>query len=263
MLKTIDNLKNKSGGIDKLHAKVIKNIRMFLATPLTVIFNTILTSGIFSSAFKMAEIVPVHKSGSKSSLENYRPISLISNFAKIVEVLLFNRLYKFFDDCNIFSCNQYGFRKGKSTNQAIAKVTEFIYSQLDSSKPVIAVFLDLAKAFDTVDHNILLSKLERHGVRGLPFQLIKSYLSDRYQFVNIEGHYSSRSLVRVGVPQGTVLGPLFFIIFVNDLLDLLNNNNIIAYADDTVILNFESNWAETEKCTNEHLEKVFSWLCLL
>ena len=125
---------------------------------------------------------------------------------------MYNRLYSFFKDCNILSDLQYGFVKGKGTADALNKITDIIYSHLDKSKPLIILFLDLAKAFDTVNHKILIGKLERYGIRGKTLELMNSYLSNRKQIVKLEDKKSTEKEIQTGVPQGTILGPLLFIL---------------------------------------------------
>lgn len=256
----IKDLRNKSGGVDKINAAILKNISKYLINPLTNICNLIISTAIFPNALKIAEIIPIFKAGNRKLMTNYRPISMVSNLAKIVEKLLHNRLYVFLNNNNVFSDNQFGFRKGFGTKHAIAKVTDFICTNLDKSLPVTAVFLDLTKAFDTVDHEILLLKLERYGIRGLPLVLMKNYLENRFQYTCVEGNRSNKLPIRVGVPQGTILGPLLFIVYINDLIDIFDNKNIVSYADDTVVFASECNWENTKNRINNYLITVSKWL---
>ena len=150
--KIIRNLKDKAGGVDGISAKTLKIIAPFISESLQHIFNTSIEHAVWPDALKSAEVVPIHKAGDKSNISNYRPISLISNIAKIFEKIIYNRLYNFLKDSNILSETQYGFVKGKGTTDALNVITDIIYKHLDKSKPLIITFLDLAKAFDTVNH---------------------------------------------------------------------------------------------------------------
>ena len=233
LLKIIKQMKNKAGGIDGISVMVLKNIARYIVNPLTHIINLCILQSIWPVALKNAEIVPIFKSGDRSLPTNYRPISLISNIAKIFEKIIHNRLYKFLNKHNLISNKQFGFRKNIGTKDAILQVTKNITDGINKDEKVLGTFLDLAKAFDTVSHLILLLKLERYGVRGPTLELFKS---NRKQKVRIDETYSDSLNVNTGVPQGTILGPLLFIVYINDLLSLLPENAIFSYADDTVIL---------------------------
>lgn len=206
--------------------------------------------------------MPIFKSGDKKLATNYRPISLISNIAKLFEKLIHHRIYKFLDKHKIFSDKQFGFRKNIGTKDALSYVTNHIINSMNSNKKTVGTFIDLAKAFDTVNHEILLQKLERYGVRGSPKDLLKSYLSNRYQKVRINGTYSNLLKVNTGVPQGTILGPLLFVVYIDDLLETLQDCFISSYADDMVIICVSESWKETEDKMNHYLEIVYKWLSL-
>jgi hypothetical protein len=201
----------------------------------------------------------IHKANEKHDVSNYRPISLISNIAKIFEKIIYDRLYSFIVECDI-NPKQFGFVKNKGTEDALRCLTETIYNKLDKSKPICIAFLDLAKAFDTVDHKILLDKLYNIGIRGNAHDLIKSYLTDRVQTVKIRNTISDSCKLNAGVPQGTILGPLLFIIYVNDLLNSLPSGSVLSYADDTADVSAESTWKETENKLNSLLNFINIWL---
>ena len=219
--------------------------------------------GIWPNELKKAEITPIHKAKDKHSPNNYRPISLISNIAKIFEKLIHLRLLSFFNKYKIISDKQFGFRKNKSTKDALNLITNLIYDQLDSSEPIAVTFLDLAKAFDTVDDQILLDKLYNLGIRGNAHKLLKSYLTNREQRVKINSKKSTFKTINIGVPQGTILGPLLFIIYINDILQTLPDNSIISYADDTAVIVNGKNWTEVETKMNNYLHKLANWLALI
>lgn len=246
--------------MDHINATILKLLNVNICEPLLIIFNKCIAQGKWPEHFKRAEVIPIFKAGEKSKTNNYRPISLISNLAKIFERMIHNRFTEFFNEFNIISNNQFGFRKGTGCDNALASITEFIYNRLDLTKPVIATFLDLVKAFDTVNHEILYDKLYRLGIRGLALDLIKSYLKNRIQVVNVNGNISSCEYLNIGVPQGSILGPLLFLIYINDLLDSIPNCIIVSHADDTVTLCSEDDWNETAIAMNLSLEQVFQWL---
>jgi hypothetical protein len=240
--KVFNNLKMKSGGVDSINSKVLKCLNDKISGPLEHIFNICFSKGIWPSALKAAEIIPVFKAGDKHEPSNYRPISLISNVAKIMEKIVYVRLIDFVNKHKIISDRQYGFVKNRSTNDAISFVTEHVYKNLGTNRPTAIAFLDLAKAFDTVNHSILLNKLEAYGIRGSVMELIRSYLSERYQCVKIGNELSKRMLVKVGVPQGTILGPLLFILYINDIFKVVPDGSLVSYADDTAVLCSGKNW---------------------
>ena len=170
------------------------------------------TSDVFPSALKLAKVIPVYKKDSKLDFSNYRPISLLSNLDKIMEKLMYTRTVKFFNNNNLFYLLQFGFKQNYSTTHALISITETIRKYLDEGKFACGIFVDLQKALDTVEHDILLTKLEHYGVRGLANDWFKSYLSDRKQYVSINGHDSNLDSVLYGVPEVSVLGPLLFLI---------------------------------------------------
>ena len=205
-------------------------------------------------------ICPIYKNGSTTDKTNYRPISLINNFAKVFEKALKIRLQEFLDKYNIISQNQYGFRTKLSTNDAIYKLTNIINRTLHEGRKCITVFLDLAKAFDTVSHSKLIQKLEYIGIRGKVLDVFVSYLTNRTQYVKIGDTLSSVEIVKAGIPQGTIVAPLIFLIYVNNLCNIHINGQLISYADDTAIVVTGDSWEEVEVGALQDMETILAWL---
>ena len=204
--------------------------------------------------------MPIHKGGPADELNNYRPISLLSVFDKIFEKLMHKRLYNFLESQNILFDNQFGFRKNNSTSYALIQITERIKETIDKKKYGCGIFIDLRKAFDTVNHEILLNKLDHYGIRGTALHWFHSYLSDRKQFVFHNGESSKLQSINCGVPQGSVLGPLLFLLYINDLPNVSNILQFYLFADDTNIY-YEANSLENlELIINRELKKLHTWL---
>ena len=258
LLSVINNLNNKGGTIE-LPISLIKYLKHELACILSKLFNLCIQTGTYPDAFKIARITPLYKSGTKSTLSNYRPICLLPVFNKIFEKLLHKRIEQHFSLNNIISENQFGFRKQRDTQQATLKLMNEILPTLGTETKAIGVFLDFSKAFDTVDHSLLLHKLQNYGVRGLALSLIKSYLSNRFHYVSLAEISSTKKQIAIGVPQGSVLGPLFFNIYTNDLNYLLHDEELVLYADDSTLIACDSNAVHLNFHVNYLLSKLSDW----
>lgn len=258
----IKSLKNSSSaGWDGISAIFLKKGSKYLCKPITHICNHCLETGIFPTSLKSSIIIPIFKSGSRDSVTNYRPIALLPSLSKIIEKIINTRLIGFLDKHNFFSSNQYGFRKKLSTSDAIQNLVSFVSQKLDTKNKCIAIFLDLAKAFDTVSVPILIQKLDLAGIRGTPLKLLKSFLSNRTQSVMIDGVRSHPASINYGVPQGSVLGPTLFLIYINDLCKMtLKNSKILTFADDTVLLFEGKTWDDVKRTCEENFNKVLQWL---
>lgn len=259
--KYINNLKNTTSvGKDEITTKIIKMCHEFLNKPLVHIINTIFVTGVTPDHFKESIVIPIFKSGKTSDKSNYRPISLVNNFTKIFEKALNFRLQNFLNKHNIISDNQYGFRPKMSTCDAVYRLTSIINDSLHSNKKCITVFLDLAKAFDTVPHLGLLQKLENIGIRGRVLDVFASYLQNRTQFVRVGGCYSSQHTLTTGIPQGTVIAPILFIIYINSLNHLNISGQIISYADDTAVVFSSNTWEDVLAKVKSDMNHIKDWL---
>ena len=228
---------------------------------LAFLINESLSEGIFPDALKVAKVVPIFKAGDTKHVTNYRPISVLSTFSKIYEKAVHCRLNKYLTDHAILHNNQFGFRpKLLSTSLALLQLVDQLTKCMDENMITIGVFVDLAKAFDTVDYNILLKKLEHYGVRGIANQWFCSYLKYRQQYVSLDKTTSSLSTILCGVPQGFILGPLLFIVYINDSNSASNKLKTLMFADDTNLFHSGKNLIEIEKEVNAELLYVVKWL---
>ena len=256
----VKSLKNKKAcGYDLISNRILKETRKTIVPFITSLFNKCLSSGIFPESFKIAQVVPLFKGGDKENPTSYRPISLLPALGKLLEKLVSVRTLNFFNENDILSKHQFGFRKSFSTEFAILDIYEKLLCNLDKNVNSCAFFLDLAKAFDSVDHSILLRKLSRYGIDGAFFNFFKSYLENRSQFVKLDNVKSSILSIKYGVPQGSILGPLLFLIFINDLPNA-TNFFIKLFADDTFLCAQNADFQSLETEVNIEIHKVFQWL---
>ena len=260
--KIINNFKNKSStGLDGLSPKIFKYLPDQFIHCLVHIFNLSLMKGEFLSSFKTGKVIPIHKKKSKTDMNNFRPISLLPVASKILEKIVYLRLFRFLDKNNFFYDNQFGFRPKHSTENSASVLVEKITNALENKLKVLSIFLDMSKAFDCVDHNILLTKLFAYGVRGKAYSWFESYLKGRNQKVVFNGVLSENiCILDCGVPQGSILGPLLYLIYVNDFYSCLNKSNCILFADDTTLIITAESYKELFNKANQDLLNLFSWL---
>ena len=250
----------KALGFDNIHMSIIKQTIDLISLPLMHTINLSFEQGIVPDQIKIARVIPVFKHDDESNITNYRPISILPAFSKIFERIISNRMLTYIEKHNILIEQQYGFRKGRSTSLALIDLYDKVTSAIDSRKFTIGLFIDLSKAFDTVDHDILFSKLEYYGFRGLILKWLKSYLSNRTQFVDYNGQFSETRHIICGVPQGSILGPLLFLIYINDLANVSNVLEFILFADDTNIFYSHKNIDHLARVFNLELNNISVWL---
>ena len=260
IIEVCNSLKSDSSpGFDEIKPGIIKSVKHLIAVPLVHIFNLSVTRGIFPSQLKTAKVIPVFKSGDSDIFNNYRPISVLPIFSKVFERLVHNRLYNFISRFNLIHHRQFGFRSKYSTDLAIMEAYNEITNKLDKNMHTIGIFLDLSKAFDTINHDILLHKLHYYGVRGTAFEWFKSYLQDRIQFVSYNNCKSDINPIHCGVPQGSILGPLLFIIYMNDIVYSSTKMSFYMFADDTNLIISDSNLQRLITTINIELSHISSW----
>lgn len=251
----------KATGPLSIPNKILRLLITEISDILTKIFNQSLETGKFITPLKTAKVIPLFKNkGSEQEVSNYRPIALLSNLDKIFEKLVHHRLISYLEKFNLLFNRQFGFRKKHATTHNLISLSEKIREDLDKGEFSCGIFLDLQKAFDSVDHDILLKKLENYGIRGVANHWISSYLSERKQYVEVEGKKSSLANIRYGVPQGSVLGPLLFLIYVNDFQNSILYSKAYIFADDTAVNYSNKSLKALKKRLNIDLKLMSHWL---
>ena len=256
----INNAPLKSCPLNEIPTFIFKQIKAPLSAVISTLFNESVETANFPRCLKIARIVPVYKEGDNTSVKNYRPISVLPFIGKMFAKLMYARLNKFFTANDVIFKHQFGFQTGLGTSDAIVEFLDHVYKSIGNHEIFVSVYIDLRKAFDTVNGKILLNKLNHYGVRGVANDWIKSYLTNRQQFVSIEGSNSPKSDVCLGVPQGSVLGPLLFLVYVNDMFSSCPNMQLIHYADDTTAFCSAKTTGELITTVNSNLKLLNLWL---
>lgn len=269
ILSITSKIKSKnSQGHDGISTKLMKGTINSIIDPITHIMNKSIETGLVPEQMKIAKITPIFKSGSMHSFNNYRPISILPAFSKILEKVIANKLIKFLENQNLLYKHQYGFRPHHSTTHPIIHLLKQIAEENDKDTKdlTLSVFIDLSKAFDTISHDILLTKLDNLGIRGIANLWFKNYLSNRKQYLELYKKKSLYANIICGVPQGSILGPILFLIYVNDICNA-TRLNVLSFADDTTVSKSSSDIRELYQITNLELQNLTEWfnsnrLCL-
>ena len=253
---------SKSSAIEGVSTRVFKVAFLAIPEKITVLFNKSLSLGIFPSRWKYAKVVPLPKAGDLTDVSNWRPVSLLPLPGKILEKTVHNRILNFFKDNHVLDERQGGFREGYSTTRTIVEFTEDLYMAMNNKQTTMAAFVDFKKAFDTVNHAILIKKLQKVGIRGLPCRWLTSYLNNRCQVTLANDTTSTLRPITCGVPQGSVLGPLLFLVYINDIFSVVTKANIRLYADDTVIYMSDADPGNASSLLQEDLIRLTEWCAL-
>ena len=248
-----------STDLNSFDMQSIKAVFPSITKPFAYICNLSLTQGVFPDQMKVAKVVPLFKSGRRDIVSNYRPVSILPQFSKILEKVFHRRLESFIERSHILNDCQYGFRKNSSTSLALIDFVENITDAIDRHEYTVGVFIDLKKAFDTVDHTILLQKLNHIGIRGVAYDWLANYLTNRKQYVLYNGTESSVKQIVCGVPQGAILAPLLFLLYINDLANVSNMVKLVLFADDTNLYMSGGNIEQLMMSLNRELVKLESW----
>ena len=260
MVKLIREINiSKSSAIHNLSSKILKDAFIFLSDKLTKIFNSSLSHGIVPTSCKHAMVIPLHKGGSDKEVNNFRPVSLLPIQGKLIEKIVHKRIVEWLDQNDILDPRQGCFHKGHSTTDTTVNFVNDLYNAINEEKVTISVYIDLRKAFDTVNHQILCRKIENNFIINQNLTWIRSYLSGRTQSVFVNGTTSDEEAISCGVPQGSVLGPLLFLIYVNNMKNLLTNSSYHLYADDTVIYYSGSQIQDIGPHLQSDLNSYYNW----
>ena len=257
---TIANLNDTGAGLDGINSKLLKQLSPVIVPHLTHLVNICITTGRFPAVLKTALITPIYKSGSRSLFSNYRPISVLPVVSKILESVIYNQLISFLAENEILYDYQFGFRANHSTYMPISLLHDFITNKLVDGCVTAGIYLDLARAFDTVNTNILLDKLSKYGIRGNALSLFSSYLTDRKHCLKFKDIVSDVKDITCGVPQGSVLGPILFLLYINDLSRVCDEAKFLLFADDTAIVYSSKTLHELQLVISRSFPKVVTWL---
>ena len=258
--RVVNDLNETGAGIDGLSAKLLKLLIPAICHEVTHLVNLCFSKGIFPRAFKKAQITPIFKAGARASFCNYRPISVLPVLSKVIETIMNFQLNLFFTENNILDQCQFGFRSGHSTYMPVAILHDFITANIADKNKTAGIYLDLARAFDTVNSKILLEKLARYGITGTAHTLLKSYLSQRTHLLKFNDTLSEELSTSCGVPQGSILGPLLFLLYINDISKACDESRTLLFADDTALLYAAPTMEQLQNKINRSFPKICTWL---
>ena len=257
----IKNLKNSKQNLDSISISIFKEYHGMFSHVISDLINTCFESGVFPKSLKKAIVLPLLKKDSPDLMTNYRPISMLPKLSKIIEKCLKSRLLHYFTRNNLLNPTQYGYLADTSTQDAMLHVTEKIYENLENKLSTLAIYIDFSKCFDTLNRDILLKKLEIYGIRGIPLLLFKSYLKERYQAVKVNNSISDFKLISAGVPQGSVLGPILYLIYVNEIPKITDVFSTCLFADDTTLIFQNKNKYDLFNQCDLGVNLFHSWCC--
>ena len=260
IIRIIQDLKIGAPGYDEINASVLKLVSCHVVVPLVYLCNLSIDQGIFPKELKLANVLPLYKTDDPFLFNNYRPVSVLSILSKVFEKIMYSRLMEYLETYEILINNQFGFRKYHSSYMALMLLMDDLITSLEKGDIVMGVFLDFSKAFHTVNHDILLNKLEHYGIRGNALCWFQSYLTDRKQYVTYNGATSTTKTIKCGVPQGSILGPLLFLIYINDLYHVCSNCTPILFADDTNLFINGTDIDHMQSLLNAELAHISQWL---
>lgn len=263
IINVIFSLKQNNSVSNCIPTKMLRLLANSIAPKLSELINECFSSGVFPSKLKVSRIVPLFKAADPMAMDNYRPISIIENISKIIEILICDRLLSFCNRFNIININQYGFQKKSCTGCAVTEIIEYLKNNIDKQKNSVGacLFIDLKKAFDTISHELLLQKLDSLGIRGQLNNLLKSYLENRTQYVDIDGTFSNRLINNnpFATPQGSNLGPLLFLLYINDIFELPLHGKMVLFADDTSVSYIDNNITSLKEKMQSDIDILNSW----
>jgi hypothetical protein len=249
IITTVADLPSKAScGFGGISTIILKSIIGFIVVPLANIFNKSFSCGSVPDVLKIAKVVPIFKSGDTNDLINYRPVSLIPSISKIIEKIVYKRMFNFMIKYSLLHNLQFGFRSNHSTSHAVLKLVDSVTKYLDNSEFVVGVLLDISKAFDSLNHKILLEKLHNYGFRGRILNWLKSYLNNRYQYIEVNNKWSAFKKLTLGVPQGSVLEPLLFLLYINNLPLVCKHCETILYVMTPLLSFIQNQWMKWYVC---------------
>ena len=256
----VQNLKHSAPGHDEITTAVLQLALPSIRTPLVHVMNLSLAEGIFPDELKVAKVPPLYKGDKPMLFNNYRSVSLLNIISKVFEKVMYTRLVSFLENQKILYNKQFGFRKLHSTYMALMLLIDKLTNAIEKGEYGIGVFLDFSKAFDTVDHTILLSKLYHYGIRGSALSWFSSYLSNRKQYVSYNNVSSNIKTISCGVPQGSVLGPVLFLLYINDIANVCKYTMPFLFADDSNLFSSGKGLSVLQNQSNEELQNISKWL---